>query len=868
MKTGTLAVIHMTAFILLFGPVQLDAQQDTAVVDPDDPSGTIEVQLTAELQNALGSQYTLGFQVLDSTIARNVGTSRNSVLSDPYGTLKGCVLFGADQTEAADNEHGVIGIFKSGQIIWHSDPIFKGIWGGTFSITDVNNDGKVDLLVEWTPGAQMFLVRHLWIISWDGTTGTIINQIDPATGNTTIHADESMFELIPEDTVSAMAIRARWPDEEDFFKWFPGTQISTLPYVTYTWNGTQYGFWPSARQIASETFLPANLLDAPIHCSVVGQNDSLSYHYSVFNSPRSQQSLSVIALKGVHSPFFNRNQSSWDFWGYSSDRSLAMWVAHNGEKESAISPSQGIMLDVESLGLPSIVDYYAQGLRPMPHLNPANANPGWVTNFLSDLFSNSFHRSTVGPTDPPNPFSAANFLDTITDYAAQCRFLGWIKDQGTADKYVNYFNTAKSNLQQNNITGVRTTLNQVLTDVNIDSTSNLTSEAYALIRFNTEYLLSQSPSAPPSGLAVRLINRSGENLKGGSLQYYQGAWKGAVNNGDGTFTVNTNQSNVSLRMTYAYGSQQKNNVPVSGSSVTFQTVNTQVNLQNSQGTAMDTGTVQYYAGAWRTLGTTSNGTASMELLPATYSFRMTYAGGSNDKQQDIGTNSTVVFQTVNAAVQLENSQGTPMDQGTVQYYAGAWRDFGKTTNGVATKELLPANYSFRMTYAYASKDEQQNIGTNPMVVFNTINTTVELRNSLDNLIDQGTVQYYAGAWRSLGTTANGVASKELLPNSYSFRMTYEYVSNDKQQDIGTNSTVSFSTVLCTVRVANALGQLVSGAVVSYYSGAWRQIGTTVNGVITKELLPATLSFRMSYGGKPQDKQQNLLTNPVVEFVAP
>jgi hypothetical protein len=132
-------------------------------------------------------------------------------------------------------------------------------------------------------------------------------------------------------------------------------------------------------------------------------------------------------------------------------------------------------------------------------------------------------------------------------------------------------------------------------------------------------------------------------------------------------------------------------------------------------------------------------------------------------------------------------------------------------------------------------------------------------------MDQGTVQYYSGAWRSLGTTANGTATKELLPNNYSFRMTYEYVSIDKAQDISTNNTVSFSTVLCTIRVKNSQNQLVNNALVSYYSGAWRQIGNTVNGVITKELLPVNLSFRVKYGTQQQDKQQNLSTNNVVEF---
>ena len=210
-------------------------------------------------------------------------------------------------------------------------------------------------------------------------------------------------------------------------------------------------------------------------------------------------------------------------------------------------------------------------------------------------------------------------------------------------------------------------------------------------------------------------------------------------------------------------------------------------------------------------------------------------------------------------------KGNLIDQGTVQYYSGAWRDFGATTNGVATKELLPNNYSFRMTYAFASKDKQQDIGATPTVVFQTVNATVQLENSQGALIDQGTVQYYSGAWRAFGVTANGIATKELLPNNYSFRMTYEFVSNDKVQDISANSTVSFSTVLCTVRVKNAQNRPVDGAQASYYSGAWRQIGATVNGEVTKELLPANLTFRITYGATQQDKTQNLSTNNVVEF---
>lgn len=377
----------------------------------------------------------------------------------------------------------------------------------------------------------------------------------------------------------------------------------------------------------------------------------------------------------------------------------------------------------------------------------------------------------------------------------------------------------------------------------------------------------------PSGVTVKLINSSGALLTGGTLQYYEGAWKDAVNNNNGTFTVNTTKPTISLRMTYEYGSQTKQNVPTDTGDIIFQTVNTQVKLQDSNGNLMpvpmgDQGTVQYYAGAWRAFGTTSGGIASKELLPVNYSFRMTYAFGSNDKQQDLSNNPVVVFRTVNASVQLQDSQNRPINQGTVQYYSGAWREFGSISNGSVNKELLPNNYSFRMTYAYGSTDKQQDLNSNPVVVFKTVNVQVQLKNSLGNLIDAGTVQYYAGAWRIFGSTSSGTASKELLPGNYSFRMTYEYVSNDKQQDVGTNNVVSFQTVLSTIRVKDSQNNPINNAQVSYYSGAWRVIGSTVNGEITKELLPAEISFRAKLSTKQVDKKQNIGMNGVVEIGLP
>jgi len=617
------------------------------------------------------------------------------------------------------------------------------------------------------------------------------------------------------------------------------------------------------------------LVDMNVSVSYYSAND-FYYFYTISNRESSEQACDNFRLVIVDSLITNKFtkitapvNKKWFIdgrnKGFISGSAANQFVNFPIAPQDALFQGESMSISFTSPGLPAIMTYYAQSYA-LPLTTDENDSLHALGYTDKQIFpnwkDNSYHSQTIAPNTNLFKIPQSSFLDTLTSYTAQSSTFGWIKNQSTSNKYLSYFNSAKSSLQSNNIAGTRTTLQMVLTDVNVDSTNNLTSEAYALIYYNTQYLLAQLP-LPSSGFTVKLVNSHGTKLIGGTLQYYDGSWKSAVNNNDGTFTINTTLKTVSLQMTYAYGVQTKSNVAVGSDTVVFQTVNAQVKLQNSQGSLIDTGTVQYYAGAWRNLGTTSNGVATMELLPINYSFRMTYAFASNDKAQDLSANATVTFQTTNASVQLKNSQGSLMDTGAVQYYSGAWRTLGTTVNGAASMELLPNSYSFRMTYAYGSNDKAQNIGANSTVIFQTVNAAVQLKNSQGSLIDQGTVQYYSGAWRSFGTTSGGIAMKELLSNSYAFRMTYAFGSNDKTQDVGSNNTVVFSTVLATVNVINAQNNPVNNAVVTYYSGAWRSFGNTVNGNVSKELLPANLQFRAQSGYVLQNKTQDISTNPVV-----
>ncbi|HCV43555.1 MAG TPA: hypothetical protein DGH68_08735 [Bacteroidetes bacterium] len=101
----------------------------------------------------------------------------------------------------------------------------------------------------------------------------------------------------------------------------------------------------------------------------------------------------------------------------------------------------------------------------------------------------NFSSVIIGPYAPPAFFNGLTFLDTVKSYVTRSRSLGWITSQSTANKYTRLVDSAHSNLRANKRGVAKAKLDSVLLNVHTDSASTLTSEAYALIRFNTEYVL-------------------------------------------------------------------------------------------------------------------------------------------------------------------------------------------------------------------------------------------------------------------------------------------------------------------------------------------------------------------------------------------
>jgi len=381
-------------------------------------------------------------------------------------------------------------------------------------------------------------------------------------------------------------------------------------------------------------------------------------------------------------------------------------------------------------------------------------------------------------------------------------------------------------------------------------------------------------------MAVDLLNSSSVGIADGIVRYYASGWKDL-----GTTDINGEvfkellPGSYSFKMTYAGYTQQISNVDITSTNpLTYQTLNMVVRLEDSGGSGIADGAVKYYASGWKDFGTTaSDGNApDFELLPGTYSFKMTYQGATEQKSNiDITTTNPLVFNTGSEpmVVKLLDSVGNGIEGGIVKYYASGWKDFGTTdVNGEVAKDLLPGTYSFKMTYAgYTQKISNVNISTINPLIYQTVNMLVRLEDSGGNGIADGLVKYYASGWKDFGTTVSdgNTPGVELLPGTYSFKMTYEGSTEQKSSiNITTTNPLVFNTGSepMVVKLLDSVGNGIEGGVVKYYASGWKDFGTTdVNGEVSKDLLPGTYSFKMTYAGYTQQisNVEITATNPLV-----
>jgi len=176
--------------------------------------------------------------------------------------------------------------------------------------------------------------------------------------------------------------------------------------------------------------------------------------------------------------------------------------------------------------------------------------------------------------------------------------------------------------------------------------------------------------------------------------------------------------------------------------------------------------------------------------------------------------------------------------------------------------LLPKKYPFRAYYKGGSNQISKDVATDPNVVFQTGNISMELLSSTGETLVSDDAKYYASGWNTFGS-GHTPASMELLPNSYPFRVYYKGGSLQKSQPVENGSVVEFSTTEVTMTL-EVDGYPYASTDAKYYASGWKTFGTGITET-SMELLPDTYPFRVYYDGTSMQQSQDVGLDPLVAF---
>ncbi len=270
----------------------------------------------------------------------------------------------------------------------------------------------------------------------------------------------------------------------------------------------------------------------------VKENDSHKYNYAVTVLPESDHSLVAFT---VEIRMRDRNDREHIFinnpidknWGGSISFPIVKPVSFGGAEItwvpldtldsyseqfsmpfSSIKQGDSINMSFESIDLPIITRFWVNGwYKPitMHEFDSLQIAGFEESEIVRPWYLDAKQGYTISPSELPGSFNQLIFLNTIKTYNDSSYSLGWILNQSTRDKYNTYLSNARSYLYQEDSISARSELQAVLNECIIDSSTVLTSEAFALLYFNTEYLIKQLPEINIAEMLENLITRTNQS---------------------------------------------------------------------------------------------------------------------------------------------------------------------------------------------------------------------------------------------------------------------------------------------------------------------------------------------------------------------
>jgi len=250
-------------------------------------------------------------------------------------------------------------------------------------------------------------------------------------------------------------------------------------------------------------FEPSTKIEPIINAVVSADREKASLRYTYTAALKAESKQHLLSIMIEFQSDLNGYQVPNETWVADSFSFTRIWEWSNVKKDprglwvEALDVGPGTALSgfvLWSNGLPAIVSCHFMGnaLGVMfPDEPPQDVED--LVDSLESFPSNTVKGKTLGPKDLPYPFTALSFLDTITSYKHQSADLGWIINKGIINSLDQKLENARKLLVQGNNKAAKNTLEAFVNEVEAlnKKGKQLTSEAYALLKFNAEYLISK-----------------------------------------------------------------------------------------------------------------------------------------------------------------------------------------------------------------------------------------------------------------------------------------------------------------------------------------------------------------------------------------
>ena len=266
---------------------------------------------------------------------------------------------------------------------------------------------------------------------------------------------------------------------------------NVIAFLCFAFGGAQV-LW------AQETFVPRNKIKLQIDFEMVADAQRTQFVYSLSNETGAEQNVWQFRLYLTRQiEILEQGKPSGWIGSYSTDgrQARAFWACPSRGKH--IQPGKsasGFYLNANYP--PGVVAFYAEGYGPIPE-GEADSIPGY-----DDLtpYGPGVVGKTVGPVLPPDPFVAADFVDTLASYKHQAAALGWVGQEGFLKQLDEKLDQARDQLAKGHTKQARDKVDEFLKKIEHEAKKTekdqdkkndkkwVTSEGYALLKFNAEYL--------------------------------------------------------------------------------------------------------------------------------------------------------------------------------------------------------------------------------------------------------------------------------------------------------------------------------------------------------------------------------------------